>query len=167
MRLSRIPLPRGMIGALFATGMPGSIAGVPLERLLQELRERSIDRIVSLCGDEELLDRAPGYFGWLVRGELGVAVDRFPLADWGVPEDPGAFLELAGTTAERLRLGQHVLVHCHGGCGRTGTFCACVLVALGRGVDEAIAAFRAARGCGPETRDQREFVERASLRLGP
>lgn len=165
--ISRIPLPPGMLGSLYASGLPGTTAGVPVERLSEELRARAVDRVVCLCSDEEILDRSPAYYGPLARGELGVAVDRFPVDDWAVPAEPGAYLGLVRETATRLRMGGGLLVHCNGGCGRTGTFCCCVLVALGATPEEAEIAFRAARRCGPETEEQRRFVELAAIRLGP
>jgi protein-tyrosine phosphatase len=165
--ISRIPLPPGMLGSLFASGLPGSTDGVPEERLSEELRARAVDRVVCLCPDDEILDRSPGYYGCLARGELGVAVDRLPVVDLAVPTEPGAFLGLVRETAMRLRLGEGILVHCSGGCGRTGTFCCCVLVALGATPDQAELAFQAARRCELETEDQRRFVELAAIRLGP
>jgi protein-tyrosine phosphatase len=165
--ISRIPLPPGMLGSLYASGLPGTQAGVPVEQLSEELRARAVDRVVCLCSDDEILDRSPAYYGRLGRGELGVALDRFPVADWAVPAEPGAYLGLVRETATRLRLGERLLVHCNGGCGRTGTFCCCVLVALGATSEEAEIAFRAARRCGLETEEQRRFVELAAIRLGP
>jgi Cyclin-dependent kinase inhibitor 3 (CDKN3) len=165
--IARIPLPPGMLGSLYASGLPGSAAGVPVDRLPEELRARAVDRVVCLCPDDELFDRSPAYYGCLARDELGVAVDRFPVADWAPPADPGAYLGLVRETATRLRMGERVLVHCNGGCGRTGTFCCCVLVALGATPEEAEIAFRAARRCGPENDEQRRFVELAAIRLGP
>lgn len=154
-----------MLGALYASGMPGSPAGIPVPLLGSELRGHRITRVVCLAGDDELLDSSPEYYGSLLRGELEVAVDRFPVPDWGLPDEPAAFLDLARATAARLRAGERVLVHCAGGCGRTGTFCACVLISLGATPEEGLAAFQAARGCGPENDSQRAFVERARLAL--
>ena len=165
--IARIPLPRGMLGSLYASGLPGSAAGVPVDRLPEELRARAVDRVVCLCPDAELFDRSPAYYGSLARDELGVEVDRFPVADWAPPADPGAYFALVRETARRLQLGARVLVHCNGGCGRTGTFCCCILVALGATPEEAEIAFRAARRCGPENDEQRRVVELAAIRLGP
>jgi protein-tyrosine phosphatase len=162
---ARVPLPRGVPGALYASGMPGSSAGTPFLMLASELRSHSITQVVCLASEEELLDRSPEYYGALLRGEVDVPVERFFVPDWGVPEDAPAFLGLARSTAARLRAGERVLVHCAGGCGRTGMFCACVLVALGATPDEAVAGFRAARGCGPETESQMALVTRAAVAL--
>ena len=146
--------------------MPGTSVGLPVPLLAGQLSQDRIDRVICLVPDEEALDRSPAYYGAMVRGELGVDVERLPVKDWAVPDDPDAFLALADEVAGRLRLGERLLVHCAGGCGRTGTFCACVLVMLGTSPEEAIAAFRAARGCGPETAAQAAFVAVAAER-GP
>lgn len=158
-------MPRGILGELFASGMPGSPWGIPVSRLSQELAEHGISQVVCLAGVEELLDRAPAYYGALLRDEVGVPVERLPVPDWGVPEDPEGFLAVVRRAAEWLRSGERVLVHCAGGCGRTGVFCACVLVALGADPEEAMAAFRAARGCGPENEGQLAFVREAEEAL--
>lgn len=163
--LARVPLPSGILGGLYAAGMPGSPWGMPVARLAQELAEAGISRAVCLVSDEELLDRAPAYYGALLRGEIGVPVQRFPVPDWGVPDDPERFLGVVRRTARWLRSGERVLAHCAGGCGRTGIFCACVLVSLGAAPEEAVAAFRAARGCGPENAGQLAFVEEAAEAL--
>ena len=47
---------------------------------------------------------------------------HFPIGNLGVPEDKEAFLKLAEQTAEQLKRGDNVLVHCTDGVGRTGTF---------------------------------------------
>jgi protein-tyrosine phosphatase len=144
--------------------MPGTSVGLPVALVPARLAEDRIDRVICLVPEEEVLDRSPAYFGAMVRGELGVDVEQLPVKDWAVPDDPEAFLDLAEEVARRLRLGERLLVHCAGGCGRTGTFCCCVLVILGATPEEAVTVFRATRGCGPETADQEAFVARAVKR---
>jgi protein-tyrosine phosphatase len=67
--------------------------------------------------------------------------------------------------AARLRAGETLVVHCAAGKGRTGTTAACVLMALGAGLDAALRQIAAARpGAGPEVGSQRELVEHFARR---
>jgi len=87
------------------------------------------------------------------------------VADYGVPSDRQAFLEGARFVAESLRRGEKVLVHCGAGKGRTGMFAICVLMALGLAKEEAERKVKEA-GSGPETPEQREFVDWVWQQLG-
>ena len=86
---------------------------------------------------------------------MGEGVD---VKDYGVPQDREAFLEKARSVADGLRGGERVLVHCGAGVGRTGVFATCVLMALGLPRGEAERRVREA-GSGPETEEQRMFLE--------
>jgi hypothetical protein len=82
----------------------------------------------------------------------------YPIEDFSV--EP--FHELARAIAKLLELrrsGRSVYVHCQAGCGRSGTVVAAYLI-LSRGLsgEEAIAYYRAVRGCGPQTWEQVEFL---------
>ena len=61
---------------------------------------------------------------------------------------------------KKLDEGKKVYVHCEGGCGRSGTLAAAWLI-LFEGLDaiEAVNRVFRARGCGPETEVQLEFLE--------
>ena len=61
-------------------------------------------------------------------------------------EDPDGVRETARLVAERVVAGRRVLVHCWAGLNRSGVVTARALMFMGRSVDEAIAAVRAARG---------------------
>lgn len=143
--------------------MPGFVHW-PLEAAFRQIAEAGVDRVICLEEDHMILERAPAYWRALASGETPAPVTRVEVADFEVPSDEAAFLSLAREVADDLRRGQRILVHCAGGCGRTGTFAVLVLGVLGMDHADALATFRAARGCGPESRIQHELLARAAHR---
>jgi protein-tyrosine phosphatase len=88
----------------------------------------------------------------------GLAFHRLPIVDFGVP-DPGQARALVGEVGEALADGEHVVIHCRGGIGRSSVVAAAVLVAEGATPDDAWSRLEAARGFPvPETDEQRDFV---------
>ncbi len=155
----------GRGGTLWVSRLPGS-AERDADSDVRALRDFGIQRVfclsprsslVSLHGAQSYLSEAATQFG-----------SRFHLVDvpdHDVPREPEAFDEFVREADAALLDGQSILVHCVGGCGRTGIFCACLMVRRGLGAREAIESFRAQRGCGPETLPQLAYVFRYQ-RLG-
>ena len=94
-----------------------------------------------------------------VLEEYGIAWLHLPIEDFGVPAFEAAE-EGVRFVLEEIRHGGRVVVHCHAGYGRTGTFLACCLVAQGRPPGEAIRMVRAVRPGSIETGEQEDFVHR-------
>ena len=86
----------------------------------------------------------------------GVAWLHLPVADFGVPEAATGLLwpKAQSAALDHLRAGNRVLVHCHGGCGRSGMACLRLMIAAGERADTALARLRAVRSCAVETRAQ-------------
>ena len=93
---------------------------------------------------------------------------RFPVPDYGVPEDAPAFALFVERLAEALRGPEVLFVHCMGGAGRTGIVLACLLARHCRvSADEALERVQRAYdkrpehhvgGRSPEFDHQVEFV---------
>ena len=67
--------------------------------------------------------------------------------------------------ARRLEMGEHLLMHCAAGIGRTGTMAVCLLMRLGIPRDEALAHVAAHRPmAGPEVGAQLELVDALAAR---
>jgi hypothetical protein len=84
---------------------------------------------------------------------------HLPIPDYTPPsraqaDAAGAFID------DQLGQGRVVVVHCHGGCGRTGTILAAWLKRRdGLSGADAISSLRQQRGCFVETPGQASFVE--------
>lgn len=88
----------------------------------------------------------------------GLAWIHFPVADMWIPTDADAARKLVARILRALERGDHVVVHCWGGLGRSGTIAAACLVARGAEPEKAIAAVRAARPGAVQTAAQELFV---------
>ena len=80
----------------------------------------------------------------------GVSWIHFPVPDMGVPLDD-KWSEAHDQALQTLRRGGKVLVHCFGGCGRSGMVCLRLMIAAGELPDAALARLRQARPCAVET----------------
>jgi Cyclin-dependent kinase inhibitor 3 (CDKN3) len=112
--------------------------------------------VVSLTESTELERLGGGGLAALLAG-AGIAWRHFPVADYGVPEatSGAAWADLAAELHRMLDEGQKVLLHCHGGIGRSGMVALRLLVERGEGGDAALARIRAARPGAVETAAQK------------
>lgn len=90
----------------------------------------------------------------------GIGWRHFPVADFGVP-DAGAggdWPALSGTLRAVLAGGGGVLLHCMGGCGRSGMVALRLMVECGEAPAAALARLRAVRPCAVETPAQLDWA---------
>src|SRR5262245_20672015 len=142
-----VELPAAIVGQLFLHSMPGRYE--PYVRAEAEILGKGINRVACLAPIEEIRHKSAEYARAIEEGALSYAHERFAIPDYQAPADPEAFLELTRSVATHLRAGEHILIHCGAGIGRTGTLAVCVLIALGIGEPEARNTVTAA-GSQPE-----------------
>lgn len=142
-------------GRLLLHSIPG--AREPLDAAWAQAKAERVDAIVRLTELHETRSRSPSYAAALESNEVPFTVLPCEVPDHGVPAEPDAFWSQTCAVASRLRAGEVILIHCNAGIGRTGTFAAAVLVALGRPVDAAIRAVTSA-GSVPETDAQAALI---------
>jgi hypothetical protein len=157
--VDEIPLPAGH-GRLFLCGKHyiGPDAEAALERA---------GAAIAVCLTEryELEARYPDYVAWLDGHATSKAI-WYPIADLHAPS-AGDLAELVARVRARLDAGDGVIVHCGAGIGRAGTLAAALLMSLGAGHDDALAAVRAARpGAGPQTLTQDLLLAEYARLLG-
>ena len=81
---------------------------------------------------------------------------HLPVEDMGTPDADfmQRWAEVSGLARRALRGGGRVLVHCKGGCGRSGMVVLRLMIETGEEADEALRRLRALRPCAIETDDQ-------------
>lgn len=157
----------GLIGLTIAPGKRGMGAeGMWMRDLdldLRRLREViGADVLVSLCEADELRRLEIPDLHERARS-LGIVVEPFPVPDTRTPASADAVRPLVQRILDAAALGQKVVIHCMGGLGRSGLVAACVLIARGRGADEAMRIVRAARKGAIENAEQEAFVRGFSM----
>lgn len=154
--LRSVSLPATVPGKLYLHSMPGRYE--PFARTVAEIQMHGISEVICLVPLEEIEFKSPDYARALRNGGTPWHQVMFPIVDYGVPSNLQAYLQLVVQTADSLRAGTNVLAHCGAGIGRTGTLAACVLVALGVPLNEALETVHAA-GSYAERPEQLELIE--------
>ncbi|EKT4530315.1 ADP-ribosylglycohydrolase family protein [Pseudomonas putida] len=115
--------------------------------------------IVTLMAQHELEEVAVGHLGVEVEAR-GMQWFHLPILEVDVPstEFERCWLYAGLRLRQLLRSGQHILVHCRGGLGRTGMVTARLLIELGASPKAAIAEVRQARPGAIQTRQQEDYV---------
>ncbi|MGR3500802.1 protein-tyrosine phosphatase family protein [Pseudaestuariivita sp.] len=102
-----------------------------------------------------------------LRGASGLASDldaagvrwwHMPLPDFGAPRDATGWPALSRHLHQTLAQGGRVLVHCHGGCGRSGMIVTRLMVEHGETGPDALHRLRTVRPCAVETQAQMDWA---------
>jgi protein-tyrosine phosphatase len=114
--------------------------------------------VVSMTEDDEMAQA--GAAGLPARlAALDLVWRHFPVVDFGTPERGDTrWPVLAAELHAALDAGGRVLLHCHGGKGRSGMAAMRLLVERGLSPAEALVAARTARPGSVETADQEDWA---------
>lgn len=156
--------PRGRDGGIDTVPLPIATGGLSLcgKHAIGPDHEAAMQRcgattVVCLVEAYELADRYPDYLSW-VQTNAGAGVVWFPIHDLHAPTVE-AVTPLLTDLVRRLDDGEHLLMHCAAGIGRTGTLAVCLLIALGETREAALAHVAAHRPmAGPEVGAQMDLV---------
>lgn len=160
MRPTLYAIPTPAPGALSI--MPCPRGGSQLDDDLAGLRRAGVDVLVCLQTEAECeqlgLSDEPG-----AATRAGLRFLSYPIQDFGVP---GADVEpLLDALAACLAAGEHVVVHCRGGIGRSSVVAAALLVRLGTPAAQTWQVIASSRGCAvPETEEQRRWLAGRGVR---
>ena len=141
-------------GTLAIAPMPGRTRHYYTDWL--HLLEWRPDLVISMTAQSELDRKGAGTLGTDLQNE-GIGWVHFPVPDMGVPLDDRwseARVRALGTLAQ----GGKVLVHCFGGCGRSGMVCLRLMIAAGEPPEAALDRLRRARPCAVETEPQMQWA---------
>lgn len=149
-------MPETVPGQLLLSAMPGRFASWPAFE--GEAQRHGLALVVCLTPREEIAELAPDYHAAVAAGRVGFRWLHSPMRNFGVPDDAAGFRADVAQVAAALQRGEHVMLHCAAGIGRTGTAAACVLKALGLPADEALQRVRDA-GSNPQNAEQSGLVD--------
>lgn len=95
----------------------------------------------------------------------GIEWWHLPIRDLYAPDGRFRGLWKAGgpQVIARLDAGEHILIHCRGGLGRTGVVAAQILIESGMSIEQAITFVRNVRPGAIETRSQETYLEQLSV----
>ncbi len=122
---------------------------------VQHLIEWKPAIVISLVDEVELV--AAGAAGlWRDLVDAGCRWEHLPIHDFGVPDDEfeSAWPEVSANARRALMGGGRILVHCRGGCGRSGMVALRLMTELGEAPDDALERLRTIRPCAIETPEQ-------------
>ncbi len=115
--------------------------------------------VVSLVSAEELSRTALGLGADL--SHFGIQWAHLPTADYDTPSTGWA--EISALAHSKLAKGHKVLLHCMGGCGRSGTAALRLMVEAGEAADPALNRLRQVRPCAVETPEQFLWASQAAI----
>lgn len=134
---------------VFLSSRPGG--RWPFDQVHDEIREAGVADVLCLLSDREW-ELAGDYRRSVLDGTFCARHHRLPLrTSFGLSDAAPLAAALAPLLAA-LRQGGRVLIHCEAGWLRTGSAATTLLVLLGLGIDEALAAARRA-GSDPEAEE--------------
>ncbi|WP_323780578.1 protein-tyrosine phosphatase family protein [Thalassovita sp.] len=140
-------------GILAICPMPGRGGGYAQD--LEHLREWAPSMVITLTTLAELVAEGAERLG-ADMVESGCRWVHLPVADFGVPgqEFAAHWPEVSHAALAALNGGGRIVIHCKGGCGRSGMVALRLMVEAGEEGMTALARLRAARPCAVETEAQ-------------
>jgi protein-tyrosine phosphatase len=137
--------------------MAKPISGEWIEEEFAGLRQLGIDHVVSLLEAFEQIDVGLSDEESLCEKNR-MRYTSFPIVDRAIPQTAEA-IGLAAALHQDILGGEHVVIHCRAGIGRTGVIASAVLVSAGYPSAEALHMVSFARGVlVPDTDEQDMWV---------
>ncbi len=147
-------------GILAISPMPG--AGGDLPGDVEHVTEWRPAMVITLVTEAELQAAGAGLLGTQVQ-DHGTRWVHLPIPDFGTPPEGmrARWPEVSAQVQRALAGGGRVLVHCRGGCGRSGMVALRLMIEAGEAPDEALARLRHLRPCAVETEAQMDWAMQA------
>ncbi|WP_420569331.1 protein phosphatase [Thalassovita sp.] len=144
-------------GILALSPLPGR--GGDYDADLEHMREWQPAIVISMTTEAEMVAHGIRDLGQRLR-DSGTRWVHLPVEDFGVPgaDVAARWPEVSQAARKALTGGGRVLVHCMGGCGRSGMAALRLMVDAGQPPAEALAHLRRVRPCAIETRAQLDWA---------
>ncbi len=140
-------------GTLALSSMPGR--GGTYAEDLDLIADWKPGLVISMTTEVEMIQDGARNFGADIQGRASRWV-HLPIEDFGTP--PKEILDrwprVGATARQALSGGGRVLVHCRGGCGRSGMVVLRLMVECGERPEAALKRLRTVRPCAVETNAQ-------------
>ena len=140
-------------GTLAISPIPGRFAD--FENDLSQILNWRPDLVLSMTEQAEFVSVGAGHLSERLA-QAGIDWLHLPIRDYSGPQ--GATLAAWPVASARARAVLHsqgrVLIHCFGGCGRSGMAALRILIDMGVEPEAALIRVRSARPCAVETDDQ-------------
>lgn len=140
-------------GTLALSSLPGR--GGDYVGDLEVYREWKPGIVLSMTTEAEFIEVGAPHFGSDIQG-LASRWCHLPVRDFGTPdaEMEAKWPEVSQAVRSALKGGGRVIVHCKGGCGRSGMVALRLMVECGEDRFTALNRLRALRDCAVETKEQ-------------
>lgn len=140
-------------GILALSPMPGR--GGDYAGDLEHLREWQPAMLITLTTAAEMVERGAAHLGQDMQ-DRGARWAHLPIPDFGTPDADfmEKWPEVSQIARRALKGGGRVLIHCMGGCGRSGMIALRLMIEAGEKPQEALAHLRRVRPCAIETEAQ-------------
>lgn len=157
MRVFALPVGGGILAISPVPGGGGDYAGD-----LQHLAEWKPAMVLTLVTDVELLSADAQTLGQDLQ-DTGTRWVHMPIVDYGFPgpDFETRWPEVSQQAQRALQGGGRVLIHCRGGCGRSGMVALRLMIETGDAPDDALARLRSIRPCAVETGEQLAWAREA------
>ncbi|MCT4555294.1 MAG: dual specificity protein phosphatase family protein [Pelagimonas sp.] len=144
-------------GILALSPLPG--AGGTYRGDLDHIASWTPAFVITLMTEAELVAAQVQTLGADIQ-DKGARWLHFPIKDFSTPdaEAARAWDDISTSTRKALLGGGRVLVHCRGGCGRSGMIALRLMIEAGEAPDEALTRLRQVRPCAIETEDQMRWA---------
>ncbi|TNJ47571.1 protein-tyrosine phosphatase family protein [Phaeobacter sp. B1627] len=153
-------------GILALSPAPG--AGGDYKEDLRLIREWRPSIVITLTTRVEHVIMGVETLGSDIQG-LGSRWFHLPVEDFQIPDEEteAQWSQVSLLARQALSGGGRVLVHCRGGCGRSGMATLRLMIEAGEDPDAALIRLRQVRSCAVETDEQMDWACRAALQVSP
>ncbi len=144
-------------GILALSPLPGAGGDYPGD--LAHIAEWRPALVISLTTEVELVEAGAQKLGADVQ-DKGTRWIHLPIRDFGAPDKvfDRAWPKVSEQARRALLGGGRLLVHCRGGCGRSGMIALRLVFEAGEAKDDALQRLRAVRPCAIETDAQMRWA---------
>lgn len=144
-------------GILALSALPGS--GGDYAGDLDHIRDWKPALVISMTTAEEMAAAGAVDLGADLQA-MGCRWVHLPVADFGAPPEAiiARWPPVSGSARQALNGGGRVLVHCRGGCGRSGMVALRLMIESGEPPEAALARLRGLRACAVETEGQMSWA---------